>query len=74
MGRGARFRAASTMIRLGDLSVVTGVAPSDRIDAAGYLIGVGAWTASTAAVLRPLIGKPNMLMAAAVNAPEYLTS
>jgi hypothetical protein len=49
-------------------------ARADRIDAAGYLIGVGAWTDRTAAALKDLVDDPRRLVAAAVNTPEYLTA
>jgi uncharacterized protein (DUF1800 family) len=71
---GARFLAATTLARAGDLSTVEHAAPADRIDATGYLIGVGAWTDRTVAALTPLSGSPPDLVAAAVNSPEYLTS
>jgi uncharacterized protein (DUF1800 family) len=70
----ARLRAAARLARSGDLSTVEDAAPGDRIDAVGYLIGVGAWTDRSAEALEPLVGKPPQLVAAAVNTPEYLTS
>jgi uncharacterized protein (DUF1800 family) len=70
----ARLRAASRMARTGDLSGIEDAAPGDRIDAVGYLIGVGAWSDRTANALRPLVRTPPRLVAAAVNTPEYLTS
>jgi uncharacterized protein (DUF1800 family) len=70
----ARLRAAARLARSGDLSTVEDAAPGDRIDAVGYLIGVGAWTDRSAEALEPLVGKPAQLVAAAVNTPEYLTS
>jgi uncharacterized protein (DUF1800 family) len=69
-----RMRAASQLARAGDLSTVEDASAGDRIDAVGYLIGVGAWTDRTVAALNPLVGKPAQLVAAAVNTPEYLTS
>lgn len=69
-----RLRAAIQLARAADLSALEGTAPGDRIDAVGYLIGVGAWTDRTAAALHPLVRKPPQLVAAAVNTPEYLTS
>jgi hypothetical protein len=49
-------------------------AQGDRIDAAGYLLGIGAWTDRTAAALKGLADNPRKLIAAAVTTPEYLTS
>jgi hypothetical protein len=69
-----RMRAASQLARAGDLSTVEDASAGDRIDAVGYLIGVGAWTDRTVAALNPVVGKPAQLVAAAVNTPEYLTS
>ncbi|MEE6178654.1 DUF1800 domain-containing protein [Mycobacterium sp. 050134] len=71
---GARLRAATRLAHLGDLSDIEGTAPGDRVDAVGYVIGVGAWTDRSAQALRPLVGTPPLLVAAAVNTPEYLTS
>jgi uncharacterized protein (DUF1800 family) len=69
-----RLRAASQLARNADLSSIESAAPDDRIDAVGYLIGVGAWSDRTADALEPLARKPPQLVAAAVNTPEYLTS
>ena len=71
---GARLRAASRLAHIGDLSIVGSTAPGDRIDAVGYLIGVGAWSDRTADALESLVRTPPQLVAAAVNTPEYLTS
>ena len=70
----ARMRAASQLAQAGDVSAVADAAAGERIDAVGYLIGVGAWTHRTIAALKPLTGNPIRLVAAAVNTPEYLTS
>jgi uncharacterized protein (DUF1800 family) len=69
-----RLRAANRLARTGDLSSIESVATGDRIDAVGYLIGVGAWSDRTADALEPLVRTPPQLVAAAVNTPEYLTS
>ncbi|MDH6245594.1 DUF1800 domain-containing protein [Mycobacterium sp. OTB74] len=71
---GVRLRAATALARKGDVSSVADVAPSDRIDAAGYLLGIGSWTDRSAAALRPLVNRPTELVAAAANTPENLTS
>jgi uncharacterized protein (DUF1800 family) len=71
---GARLRAATQLARAGDLSGVESVAPGDRIDAVGYLIGVGAWSDRSINALQTLVARPPQLVAAAVNTPEYLTS
>jgi uncharacterized protein (DUF1800 family) len=69
-----RMRAAIQLARAGNLSSVEESAVGDRIDAVGYLIGIGAWTDRTVAALEPLVHRPVQLVAAAVNTPEYLTS
>jgi uncharacterized protein (DUF1800 family) len=69
-----RLRTAVALARDADLSAVESTAAGERIDAVGYLIGVGTWTDRTVDALRPLIRKPAQLIAAAVNTPEYLTS
>lgn len=70
----ARVWAADKFVPMGDLTVVQEAGPTDRVDAAGYLLGIGAWSDSTAAALKPLHDNPVRLVAAAVNTPEYLTS
>ncbi len=69
-----RWRAAAQLARSADLSLIEGAAAGDRVDAVGYLIGVGSWTDRTVDALRPLVRRPAQLVAAAVNTPEYLTS
>lgn len=71
---GIRFSAAEALAQVGDLSTIEQTHPTDRIDAVGYLIGVGHWTDSSAAALTPLISTPPRLVAAALNSPEYLTT
>ncbi|MGB8390550.1 DUF1800 domain-containing protein [Mycobacterium sp.] len=71
---GARLRAATQLAHVGDLSSIESTGAGDRIDAVGYLIGVGAWSDRTADALQPLVRHPPQLVAAAVNTPEYLTS
>jgi uncharacterized protein (DUF1800 family) len=70
----ARVWAAEKFSELGDVSTVDEAARTDRLDAAGYLIGVGAWTDRTAAALKDVADDPRRLVAAAVNSPEYLTA
>jgi uncharacterized protein (DUF1800 family) len=66
--------AIGQLAKLGDLSVIEEADRSNRIDAAGYLIGVGAWTDQTVAGLKPFAKNPRTLFMAAVNTPEYLTT
>ncbi|MGU3498866.1 DUF1800 domain-containing protein [Mycobacterium sp. C31M] len=69
----ARVWAADNFVPLGDASLVQDAAMGDRVDAAGYLLGIGAWSDTTAAALSSLAGNPDRLITAAVNTPEYLT-
>jgi uncharacterized protein (DUF1800 family) len=71
---GTRLAAATKFAQAGDLSPIEQVARADRVDAAGHLLGIGSWSDRTVAALRPAIDHPAQLVAAAVNAPEYLTS
>ncbi len=69
-----RLRAAANLARQGDLSTIDDAAAGERVDAVGYLIGVGTWSDRSAAALTTLARRPAQLVAAAVNSPEYLTS
>ncbi|MCU1698702.1 MAG: hypothetical protein JWR34_4765 [Mycobacterium sp.] len=70
----AQVWAAGELAKRGDLSVIESAAPGDRVDAAGYLIGVGAWSDRSASALRAFTKNPLQLFTAAVNTPEYLTA
>ena len=65
--------AAGELAKRGDLAEIEEAAPSERVDAVGYFIGVGAWSDRSAQVLRRCIHDPRQLFAAAVSTPEYLT-
>jgi uncharacterized protein (DUF1800 family) len=69
-----RSSAATTLSQLGDVSIVESAAVGDRLDATGYLFGIGAWSERSVGALKPLVNNPQQLVAAAVNTPEYLTS
>jgi uncharacterized protein (DUF1800 family) len=71
---GVRLRAATQLAHAGDLSPIEQTTAGDRIDATGYLLGIGSWSDRTVAALKPLLFRPEQLVAAAVNTPEYLTS
>jgi uncharacterized protein (DUF1800 family) len=71
---GVRLRAATQLAHAGDLSPIEQTTAGDRIDATGYLLGIGSWSDRTVAALKPLLSRPEQLVAAAVNTPEYLTS
>ena len=69
-----RFATASALAESGDLSIVEQAAAADRVDAAGYLLGIGAWTDHSAKALRQFVDNPPWLVTAAANTPENLTS
>lgn len=71
---GVRLRTALEMAKDADLTTIEQAAVRDRLDATGYLIGVGSWTDQSAKALAPMTTNPPQLLAAAVNTPEYLTS
>jgi uncharacterized protein (DUF1800 family) len=70
----AQLWAANELAKRGDISAIEAAGRDDRIDAAGYLIGVGAWSDRTVDALKPFVDDPVLLFTAAVNTPEYLTS
>lgn len=70
----ARVWASDKFVSKGNLSVVEQAGRTDRLDATGYLIGIGRWSDRTVAALTPLADDPNRLVAAALNSPEYLVS
>lgn len=70
----AQCWAANELAKRGDLSIIESAPASDRIDATGYLIGVGAWSDRSANALKPFVSDPAGLFTTAVNTPEYLTS
>jgi uncharacterized protein (DUF1800 family) len=67
-----RMEAAAALARAGNLHVVSGAAASERIDAAGYLLGIGHFSDQTVRALKPAVGSPERLVAIALNTPEYL--
>lgn len=69
-----RLRAAATLAQQGDLSAITRASAGNRIEALGYLLGVGGWSARTSAALQPMLNDPVRLVAVAVNSPEYLVN
>lgn len=67
-----RSEAAAALVKGADLSFVSTAPTADRIDAAGYLLGIGNFSDRTAAALKPLVSNPAQLVALALNSPEYL--
>lgn len=68
-----RWNAAMRLARNAQNATIADAAPTDRIDAAAHLLGVGRFSDRTAAVLRSSAGNPLTLTAIALNSPEYLT-
>jgi hypothetical protein len=66
--------AAGELAKRGDISMIENAPAGDRIDAVGYLIGVGGWSDRTASALKSFTQNPQHLFIAAVNTPEYLTA
>jgi len=69
-----RMQAAALWARSGDITAVRSAAISTRIDAVGYLLGLGGFSDRTVAVLRGVVNDPVTLVAVAMNTPEYLTN
>jgi uncharacterized protein (DUF1800 family) len=70
----ARLRVARVLTAAADLTPVSAVAPSGRVDAVAALLGLPTFTDRTAAALRPLVRQPADLVAVALASPEYTVS
>lgn len=68
-----RMKTALYLVQRADLDAVNGAGRADRVDAAGHLLGVGAWSARSRTVLSDAAADPRHLVALALNTPEYLT-
>jgi uncharacterized protein (DUF1800 family) len=68
-----RMTTAITLAAKADLDPISSAAPAGRVDATGYLLGVGTWSDRTAAVLKGFTADPQRLVTVALNSPEYLT-
>ncbi|MFI1917361.1 DUF1800 family protein [Nocardia sp. NPDC020380] len=69
-----RLTTATNLVKKADLSPISSAGKSDRVDAAGYLLGIGNWSDRSAEVLAAVADHPDRLAVLAVNTPEYLTS
>ncbi|MDQ2957236.1 MAG: DUF1800 domain-containing protein [Actinomycetota bacterium] len=67
-----RMQAATALTKAADLSFVSTAASSQRIDATGYLLGIGNFSDRTVKALQPLVADPARLVSVALNSPEYL--
>jgi uncharacterized protein (DUF1800 family) len=72
-GIAQRAAAAMAMVKTGDTAVIEDAAIKDRVDAVGYLFGIGAWSDTTVKALSEVRDDPQRLAAMALNSPEYLT-
>lgn len=68
-----RMSTAVSFAAKADLDAISSAAPAGRIEATGYLLGIGSWSDRTAAVLKGFTADPKRLVAVALNSPEYLT-
>jgi uncharacterized protein (DUF1800 family) len=67
-----RMRTGLVMANKGDLSTIEQSQPAQRIDAVGYLLGIGNFSARSVAALQPALSNPAALVAIGLNTPEYL--
>jgi uncharacterized protein (DUF1800 family) len=68
-----RFATAAALVKKADLDTISAAAPAARVDAVGYLLGVGAWSGRSRATLQDSVSDPARLVAVALNTSEYLT-
>jgi uncharacterized protein (DUF1800 family) len=68
----ARMQAATLLTKSADLSSIAQTTSGDRIDAVGYLLGIGSWSDRSVSVLKQDVGDPARLVTVALNTPEYL--
>ncbi len=68
-----RWDAAMRVAKKAQSTSIVDASPTDRIDAAAHLLGVGKFSDRTTGVLKQSIGNPVTLTAIALNSPEYLT-
>lgn len=69
-----RMRSALYLAQRADLGTISGAAQPNRVDTAGYLLGIGSWSSRSRAALTAVAGDPQHLVALALNTPEYLTN
>ena len=67
-----RTAAAGALVKAGDISFVSSASTAQRIDAVGYLLGIGNFSDRTVQALQPLVSNPPRLITVALNSPEYL--
>lgn len=67
-----RTAAATALVQAGDIAFVSSASAAQRIDAVGYLLGIGNFSDRTVKALQPLVSNPSRLVTLALNSPEYL--
>ncbi len=70
----ARVQTAATLAKAANLDAIRQAGPSDRVDATGYLLGIGAWSGRSRGVLAGHTADPGRLVTVALTTPEYLTA
>lgn len=68
-----RMTTAQSLTAKANLDSISSAAPAQRVEATGYLLGIGSWSDRTAAVLQGFTADPKRLVTVALNSPEYLT-
>lgn len=69
-----RIEAATMAAQEGDISYIENISRNERIEAVGYLLGIGSWSDQSAKALAAYTQDPALLVVAAANTPEYLTN
>lgn len=70
----ARISLSASLIQQGDLTPLTSLGASERVDGAALWLGVPGWSSSTRAVLKKVAANPTQLAWLAMNAPEYVVN
>jgi uncharacterized protein (DUF1800 family) len=70
----ARWKLAQRLSELADLSPITDVTPSARVEATASLLSVPGWSKTTNVVLTQAQGDPVALMTLALVSPEYVAN
>jgi uncharacterized protein (DUF1800 family) len=69
-----RLKVATMLATAGDLDALSAGSTATKLEVVGHLIGVGGWSARSAAALKDAAAEPVRLAAIALNTPEYLTT
>lgn len=69
-----RFATAAALVKTANLDAISGTAQAGRVDAVGYLLGIGRWSGRSRGTLQNAAADPRRLVAVALNTSEYLTN